>query len=460
MIGFDTCCSDDNGENTTVLGKIKLTDTTGTKFGNLADALAYVQEFTTAPITETSFADGIFYFTVPANTAFLEKEEFCSDNTDSAALQFEDPFGLVTSFDNFAFYGNQCNNVCKNAFFKSNSFDASSGKNKLDNCQFLSDNCFENSIGGNKFFSCSFLRGYYFTRSEGNNCFYDCSFGSDNPSNGIFEESKGDNTFDLCRIYNDNAFAQSTGRNKFTKFQCYGAGFFSSSYGNNDFDDISEFNGEYAFELAEGNNTFGNKCYFKPYAFADNRGNNTFGDQCDFGYTPVFLGARGNNTFGNDCNFEAYSFIAVSGINNFGNNCTFGDYSFTGNGADTFSRNYFGANCSFANYCFTSTNSENFILSANFGVNCFENAEPATKNTIGFIITANVNFAYNYKGRFDFLQDIPGAGYLPADIFNTSQIVSIHYPNIWNYNNAGGPAQDLLTIQARANNLNNSFIYD
>lgn len=460
MIGFDTCCSDDNGGNTTVLGKIKLTDTTGEKFANLADALAYVQGFTTAPITETSFVDGVFYFTVPANTAFLEQEEFCSENTDSAELQFEDPLGLVTSFDNYAFYRNSCNNICKNASFKSNSFDGSSGKNKFEDCEFTSDNCFDNSDSQNIFSSCTFRRGYYFTRSQGNNFFRDCSFGIDYSNNGIFEQSTGDNIFDFCAIHNDNAFAQSTGRNKFTRFKSYGEGFFSSSYGNNDFDDESEFNGEYAFNLAEGNNTFGNKCYFKPYAFADNRGNNTFGNQCDFGYTPVFLGARGNNTFGNNCNFEAYSFIAVSGKNTFGDNCTFGDYSFTGNGIDTFSRNYFGANSSFANYCFKSTNSENFILSANFGVNCFENAEPATKNTVGFIITANANFAFNYKGRFDFLQDIPGVGYLPADIFTTSFLVSIHCPNVWNYNNAGGQAQDLINIQANANNLDNTFIYD
>lgn len=514
MIGFDTCCSDDNGTNVT-LGKIKLTDANGDIFIDLAGALAYVQQFTTAEITETSFADGVFYFTVNANTAFDLSDYFCASGSSAKRLQFEDSLGLVTAFGNYSFVENTENNIIGNASFKENVFVGSTGNNTLGDCLFTGSQAFLNSTGNNNLGNCVFEKGFHFGGSSGNNTLGDCQFdtvtieggnfssatGNNNLGNCVFnggadfDTTTGNNSFGFCEFYGQS-FYSATSNNFFKKF--YGEGlnyhfrfatgnnvfldatiaegfFMESSTGNNtihsggggaEFFNSSEGNNIFgknitfavaSFNNSVGDNFFGESCVFEQGAFNNSSGNNSFQDKCLFLNTS-FSGATGNNNFGSECVFFDYSFNASSGNNNFNNKCVFGIENFshsTGN-------NSFGTQTLFADTCFKNSESNNEILSATFGNQCFINAAPKIKNSVGEIINVGSEFALNYLGRFDITQTLglTAGTDLPIDIFTTANICSIHIPNALQYNNGGSPDGDLVNLLANVTNPNSLITYD
>lgn len=500
MIGFDSCCGEDNGGNVT-LGKIKLTDANGDVFTDLAGALAYVQEFTTAAITETSFSDGVFYFTVPANTEFLERDSFCSLYLNATNLKFEDNLGLVTAFDNFAFYQNGTNNILGSASFKQDAFRETSGSNTLLNCTFTGSHAFANSSGNNVLGVCNFEKGYNFYESSGSNTLllteydivevqgYNFYMSSGNnkflfylTSNGPedFSYSFGDNeitaaTFQLNCFNNSSgnniikkfnnilateSFRESTGNNIINRVCFYGNGsFFQLSTGNNIIGGLSEFYGE-NFNNATGNNSFGAFCYFNSNSFNGVTGNNNFGKNCNFGsscFNSTRLSSKNNFEIG--CTFLDNCFTLSDGNNTFSKSCSFGNLCFnTSHGINNFDRG-----CQFGDNCFqASSSNNNFGYLIAFGNDCFDSAAPQAFNTIESILSCGSGFAKDYTGRFDITSELGNSplATLPSDIFTTSNICSIHIPNALQYNNAGGPDGDLVNLLANVTNPDSLITYD
>lgn len=443
------------------IGKIKLTDANGDVFTDLAGALAYVQQFTTAEITETSFADGVFYFTVTEGTEFLEKDNFCSAFDFADGLQFEDVLGLVRAFDNFAFYQNAKNNILKYASFKEQAFYGSTGLNTVTDCVFTGSNCFTYSTAQNKVTGCVFEKGSHFLGTEGDNLITSCEFDTVTLEGSNFKESTGKNKINNCKFYAEMDFSYSEGFNEFEKSTITGNKFFFTSSGNNFFNQCTmtgdycfaestgdnEFSsdtvieGMYNFNLSEGNNTFYNNCSFiGDYIFSTSKGNNTFGNNTTATGDNFFIGALGNNTFGNNCAFSGrLAFSETSGKNIFGNDNTFGDTSFQ----MSTSENVIGFNSIFGRYA-------------------FRQAVSNIKNSIASIKDCDIEFAKNYGGRFDILSSLgdDGTSNLPADIFTTAEICSIHIPNILKYINGGSPDGDLVNMIANVTNPDSKFIYD
>ncbi len=83
-------------------GLLSIYDPLGEHFTDLATAHGYVQAYTLATITDESYSNSTYYFTVPANTAFDEIGNFCQNSSAS----FTDNYGLVTSFADSAFAAN------------------------------------------------------------------------------------------------------------------------------------------------------------------------------------------------------------------------------------------------------------------------------------------------------------------------------------------------------------------
>lgn len=459
MIGFDTCCNDDNGTNVT-LGKIKLTDANGDVFTDLDGALAYVQQFTTAEITETSFADGVFYFTVPEGTEFLEKDNFCSAIDFADGLQFEDVLGLVRAFDNFAFYQNAKNNILKSASFKEQAFYGSTGINTVTDCIFTGSNCFTSSTAQNKVTGCIFEKGNHFIRSEGDNLITSCEFDTVTLEGSNFKESTGKNKINNCRFYAEMDFSYSEGFNEFEKSTIIGNKFFFTSSGNNVFNQCT-ITGDLCFGQSTGDNNFSSNTVISgTNNFNSASGNNTFGNDCTF--TGDYFGAisTGNNTFGNNINATGNNFfLAASGKNKFGNNCVFGGLAFS----ESSGKNIFGNDNTFGNYSFENSTSENHIgFDGIFGRYAFRVAFPKYKNSIASIKNCDIEFAKNYTGRFDVLYQLgtDGTATLPADIFTTANICSIHIPNELQYNNGGSPDGDLVNLLANVTDPNSIITYD
>jgi hypothetical protein len=131
-------------------GKIIIEDLLGQKFTNLKTAKIYLQGFTNAVITEESFSNGVYKFTVPQNSDFSLIGNFCH----ASSVRFVDYLGLVTKFKNGAFLGNTANNVFGNVIFDSDCFHTSTGNNTFRNCSFgiysfyqaTGNNIFENIL--------------------------------------------------------------------------------------------------------------------------------------------------------------------------------------------------------------------------------------------------------------------------------------------------------------------------
>lgn len=456
MIGFDTCCNDDNGTNVT-LGKIKLTDANGDVFTDLAGALAYVQEFTDAVITETSFADGVFYFTVPANTEFLKRDSFCSVYLSAQELQFEDNSGLVTAFDNFAFLQNTKNNIIGDASFKEQAFFASTGNNTLGVCTFTGSNCFGASTGNNTLGNCIFEKGNNFILAQGDNTLGDCQFDTVTVEGSNFNSSSGNNTLRNCSFNGTGDFSTSTGNNTIADSLFVGDAAFWGATGNNTFG-ICEFQGAEAFRQSTGNNTFAsNSKILGVDSFTQSTGNNVFGNMCQIGNS-CFASATGNNVFGKNCNFSGANFYEVTGINVFGKSCVFGNSDFSNSlGTLIFD------DCIFGDGCFSPFYGDEIILkNLTCGSDFLAGANPNIKVSIYKIANCGSNFCLDFKGRIDITYALgnDSTATLPADIFTTANICSIHIPNALQYNNGGSPDGDLVNLLTNVSNPDSLITYD
>jgi hypothetical protein len=134
------CCS-----NTTPQGKITLTGGVADGlYTDLASAIAYIQGFTSATITDASLSGDTFKFTVPAGSDFSLSTGFMATTTGN----FVDNLGLVTILDANAFQDAQGNNVLGNCTFGSESFQGATGNNTFGNSTF-GDNSFKVSSGTN-----------------------------------------------------------------------------------------------------------------------------------------------------------------------------------------------------------------------------------------------------------------------------------------------------------------------
>jgi hypothetical protein len=244
------------------LGLIRIVDLLGEKFTDLTTARAYVKTFTSAVISDESFNDGVYYFTVPLGSNFDLTVNFLN-NTSAHIL---DEYGLIDSFGDSAFLGNTGNNVLGNCTFGTEAFRNSEGNNALGDCTFTS---------------------YALFQSIGNNVLGDCIFTSK-----ALASSSGDNILGNCTFTTD-AFRLATGNNILG----------DCTFGNT------------AFYLAPGNNKMG-LCSFGTDAFVGSNGDNILGN-CTF-VDNAFQGVTGNNILGN-CTFGDLAFYGTTGINRFRN---------------------------------------------------------------------------------------------------------------------------------------------
>ena len=129
------------------LGLIRIVDKTGAHFSDLATAGVYIRTFTSATITDESFSNGTYWFTVPAGSTFTTGGVggFLYDSY----ADFYDELGLITTYGDAAFSGHG-NIVVGDATFGNNCFDTVySGIKKLKNILLSSPSNYfaENSSG-------------------------------------------------------------------------------------------------------------------------------------------------------------------------------------------------------------------------------------------------------------------------------------------------------------------------
>jgi len=284
------------------LGKIKLTDATNQVFNDLAGAMAYVSLFTDAELTETSFSDNTFYFTVPANTDFLLANGFCGKITNAELLSFEDTNGLVVNFKESAFESNEKNNIFHNVTFDQFAFNNASGINIFNTC----------SAGNNSFNYCSGK----FTFGNGNN-FSQNSFQN---ASGIFTFLNNSNFGDRCFLASVNPTINIGNANSF------GIEFLKNSTATGIFGSTNYFE-EKAFQnLTSKSLQFGNENEFADNAFTDSSLIATF-DSNNIFLDFAFKGTSGNvifnneSDFGNECFSDSTGNFKLLGKNTFGNNC-------------------------------------------------------------------------------------------------------------------------------------------
>ena len=127
-------------------GLIKIVDKAGTFFTSLSTANAYVQSFTLATITNESYNNGVYFFTVPSGSIFRESTQFLQ----SSDAYIIDELGLITGYGDNAFVNNNGNNVFKSTAFDTYAFNSSTGNNTFGNCSF-DDDSFAGSSGNNVF---------------------------------------------------------------------------------------------------------------------------------------------------------------------------------------------------------------------------------------------------------------------------------------------------------------------
>jgi hypothetical protein len=165
-------------------GLIKIVDKAGTFFTSLSTANAYVQSFTLAAITNESYNNGVYFFTVPSGSIFRENTQFLQ----SSDAYIIDELGLITGYGDDAFVNNNGNNVFKQTAFDKYAFNSSSGNNTFGNCSFDDDS---------------------FAGSSGNNTFGNCTFG-----NNVLNAASGVNTIEnITLVSSGNTFAgYSTGK--------------------------------------------------------------------------------------------------------------------------------------------------------------------------------------------------------------------------------------------------------
>lgn len=124
--------TDPNNPIVNPLGLIQIVDKDGDFFTDLATATAYIEQyFNPSIITDKSFNNGVFYFTVPSSTStenvvvgFLSAADGISTNSAS----FVDEFGLVSFFYSASnFERNSGNHIMGNVDFQLGDFNEFSG---------------------------------------------------------------------------------------------------------------------------------------------------------------------------------------------------------------------------------------------------------------------------------------------------------------------------------------------
>jgi hypothetical protein len=126
------------------LGLIKIVDKAGDFFTNLATASAYIRTFTSATITNESFSNGTFWFTVPNGSSFDLLIGFLAIGGSKASII--DELGLITTFGGYAFYPNSGNHVLGDCTFGASSFQSANCNVVLGNCTF-GNGCFAGFTG-------------------------------------------------------------------------------------------------------------------------------------------------------------------------------------------------------------------------------------------------------------------------------------------------------------------------
>ena len=98
-IGIDPYAHISDVNSGAKLGLIRIEDTAHELFTDLSTAQAYLRTFTTATITDESFNNGVYYFSVPSGSEFIEEDDFFN----ACNCNFYDPLGLISKYRNGAF---------------------------------------------------------------------------------------------------------------------------------------------------------------------------------------------------------------------------------------------------------------------------------------------------------------------------------------------------------------------
>jgi len=129
-------------------GLIKIVDLNGDFFTDLATANTYISTFTNATITNESFSDGVYCFTVPVGSDFSEADYFLGDNAANITAYLIDLNNLVSILGDYAFKNNSSDNFCSSVSFGIEAFASASGVNVLtDSAITFGDDAF-NSFNG------------------------------------------------------------------------------------------------------------------------------------------------------------------------------------------------------------------------------------------------------------------------------------------------------------------------
>jgi hypothetical protein len=105
-------------------------------YTDLASAIAYIQTFTSATITDASLSGDTFKFTVPAGSNFSLVDGFIKNT----AASFSDTDGLVAAFKGSAFVNNSGNNTLGTVTFGQSAFENASGVNTIANILLTNNN--------------------------------------------------------------------------------------------------------------------------------------------------------------------------------------------------------------------------------------------------------------------------------------------------------------------------------
>lgn len=451
--------TENSGSNSTI-GKISLTDATSQVFTNQNEAISYINQFTDATLTEVSF-DAVtktLYFTVPADTLLDLAQGFCGKLTNAERLQFSDVNGLIISYEAQAFEGNECNNTFgSNIFFKEASFNEAFGINTFDRDNEFAENCFANYTGTAIFNSHNNFGNLSFYQASGTvkmNYFNTIGNGSFQEFNGFFkinyQNTIGNNCF-LSSIVEVKIGTENTiGEQCFFTSNVYGKFGNQNIIGANCFQDVvNNFSVNQKLKFGD-NNTF-NAYNFSGASeiYLEFGSSNTFLDNCFQFCFDSYLQFSTNNVFKTLCFYATNNIVAKFDYNNtFENNC----FSNSTNSEITINKLV-----SLDDFAENSTSNFTILGEANFGNNCFNGANPTKKNTVEWIENCGTGFALNYTGRFDLLSKLGTTPLqdLPNDFFTTSNLVSIHFPNSLEYNNAGSRDLDLFNmVKNTTNNLN------
>jgi hypothetical protein len=118
------------------LGLIKIVDKAGDFFTNLATASAYIRTFTSATITNESYSNGTFWFTVPNGSNFANNNGFLYKLTPHTAY-IEDPLELISFLGNNTLGFSSGNSFLGNVRFGTNSLVSFSGILRVRNVTLL-----------------------------------------------------------------------------------------------------------------------------------------------------------------------------------------------------------------------------------------------------------------------------------------------------------------------------------